>query len=154
MTDKLTPLQRLDREISLYVRLIDARRARGADCIDHVAHLELLYLQRSVMTGVHSTQDELDDVTALLDAVYPPVPDAQQALTEELEGNVHPTRHAGVLPLQPEQLDIVGQGLVRKFRFCRLRRWLVRVVDAWSVLRPPEDPRRTYERAGLGHWLP
>ena len=153
-----TPLERLDREIALYIQLVDARRARGADTIDHVAHLELLYVQRAAMVSrvAWPTADDLDDAAALAGAEPPPVPDVADELRHELENHARPARWLQAFPqvvtppLSKRELEPIRNAvsIVRHRRGGWLRR-LGRALRAVWDLAADEDPRRTYERAGL-----
>lgn len=131
-----TPLERLDREINMYLAVIDRRRDACADTVDHEAHLQLLYVQRAVMVS-GPAPGAIDDVTALLDA-EPPVLGIAAALAEELEGHTRPVRIL-VATYQPAH---------------RRRGWFGRLLDAWRAPRPPEDPHRTLGRGGFDHFLP
>lgn len=65
-------IAKLDREIAQYVRVIDNRRDRAADCIDHEAHLQLLYVQRAALVDNDATA--WADALAMVDAQPPPLP--------------------------------------------------------------------------------
>lgn len=155
----MTPQEKLAREIALYTALVDARRERGADTIDHEAHLQLLHMQRAAMIGRTARMDDLDDVTALLGA-QPPLPDAEQALTDELEHHARPawwvprtTSEYRVTPLSADELHVMGAAIARRWRRRRVRSWFRVLLDAWRAPMP-EEPRRTCGRAGMDHFLP
>jgi len=159
-----TPLERLDREIQLYIALIDARRARAAETIDHEAHLQLLYIQRAAMSSraAWPTADDLDDATALLGTQPPPVLDVAAELHRELEGHARPLLvPAGVGGfgrrdelLTDRELEPIRNAVSRHrmTRWQRLRR-LGRRLRAMLTAPASEDPVRTYQRGGLGYFL-
>lgn len=134
----MTPLEKLDREINLYVSLIDFRRDRWMETIDHEAHLQLLYVQRAAVIGRQSTMEELDDVAALLGA-EPPAADVEQAVIES---------HA-----RPARWLQTAEFVAEPPRAGWLRRWGRALRDAWLPPHPPEDPRRTYGRGGFDFFL-
>lgn len=150
-----TPLERLDREIQLYVALIDARRARAAETLDHEAHLELLYVQRAAMVSrvAWPTADDLDDAVALLDAQPAPVLDVAAELASELEGHARPLlvpvgvggfgRRDELLSDREPIRNAVARH--RMTRWQRLRRLGRRLRAAASC--------RVYERGGLSYFL-
>lgn len=135
-------IAKLDREIALYIQLIDDRRDRAADCIDHEAHLQLLYVQRAALVDNDATA--WADALAMVDAQPPPLPpDGYAYAVHEFDYGVAERRVS----------ELLSQNSTRGFLRRRLMKYLSdreQTLTGRTPGPPAEQYVRTYEQGGVG----